>query len=112
MIRSKILEGDPANFLTQISFQLNYELMKKGFEARLGPFNELFIKIFQVMRVPIRESVSTAYPIENGFWIIQLGSECENVQVLAERDTLLHEIGKIFDDLFELKHLENRLFAA
>ena len=85
-------------------------MIRKGFTCQLGPRNELFIKIFQLLRVPIHDAAASAYPVENGLWIIQLGSECENVQILADRDLLLHETGKIFDDLFELKHLENHLF--
>lgn len=103
-------EGDAKTLLTNLSFELDYELVRKGYESRLGPHNELFIKIFQLLRIPIRDDIESAYPIENGFWIIQLGSECENVQNLGERDVLLHETGKIFDDLFQLRHLENRLF--
>ena len=110
IIRSKITEGDATSLLTNLSFELDYELIRKGYESRLGPFNELFIKIFQLLRVPIRDEIESAYPVENGLWIIQLGSECENVQILGDRDVLLHETGKIFDDLFELRHLENRLF--
>ncbi len=111
MIRSKISEGDPNQLLTNLSFERDYELIRKGYESRLGPHNELFIKIFQLLRVPVKDVVESAYPVENGFWIIQLGSECDNVQILADRDVLLHETGKVFDDLFELKHLENRLFT-
>lgn len=85
-------------------------MIRKGFTCKLGPHNELFIKIFQLLRVPIHDAVASAYPVENGLWIIQLGSDCENVQILADRDVLLHETGKIFDDLFDLKHLENNLF--
>ena len=107
VIRSKITEGDPSRLLANLSFELKYEMIQKGFESRLGPHNELFIRIFQLLRVPIRDAIESAYPVENELWIIQLGSECENVQVLSYRDVLLHETGKIFDDLFELRHLEN-----
>lgn len=109
VIRSRITKGDPTTLLTNLSFELNYELICKGYESLLGPHNELFIKVYQLLRV--RDSIESAYPLENGLWIIQLGSLCENVQVLGDRDVLLHEIGKIFDDIFELKHLENRLFT-
>lgn len=109
-IRSKVTEGDATTLLSDLLFELDYELIRKGYESRLGPHNELFIKVFQLLRVPIRDEIESAYPFENSFWIIQLGSECENVQVLADRDILLHETGKIFDDLFQLRHLENRLF--
>lgn len=111
VIRSKVSEGNPNMLLTNLSFERDYELIIKGYESRLGPHNELFIKIFQLLRVPVKDVVESAYPVENGLWIIQLGSECDNVQVLADRDVLLHETGKIFDDLFELRHLENRLFT-
>ena len=110
LIRSKVSEGDPKAMLTNLSFKLDYELIRKGFETRLGPQNELFLKMYQLLRV--RDTMESAYPVDNGLWIIQLGSECDNVQVLAERDVLLHETGKIFDDMFELRHLENRLFTA
>jgi hypothetical protein len=110
IIRSKVTEGNVTNLLTNLSFELDFELIKKGYESCLGPYNELFIKVFQLLRVPIRDEIGSAYPVENGFWIIQLGSECENVQVLGDRDILLHETGKIFDDLFQLRHLENKLF--
>lgn len=112
MIRSRIFEGNVKETLSNLSFELDFELIKKGFECKLGPHNELFIRIYQLLRVPVGNEFDSAYPVENGFWIIQLGSECENVQVLADRDVLLHETGKIFDDLFHLKHLENRLFTA
>ena len=108
VIRSRITKGDPTTLLTNLSFELDYELICKGYESILGPHNELFMKVYQLLRV--RDSIESAYPLENGLWIIQLGSLCENVQVLGDRDVLLHEIGKIFDDIFELKHLENRLF--
>lgn len=111
IIRSKITSGDSSSLLTNLSFELDYELICKGYESILGPHNELFMKIYQLLRIPIRDSIESAYPIENGLWIIQLGSLCENVQILGDRDVLLHEIGKVFDDLFELQHLENRLFS-
>ena len=95
-----------------LSYEHDFELLRKGFECKLGPHNELFIRIFQLKRVPIKNTLESAYPVENGLWIVQLGSECENVQVLADRDVLLHETAKIFDDLLELRHLENRLFTA
>ena len=110
IIRSRITTGDCTALLTNLSFELDYELICKGYETILGPHNELFMKMYQLLRIPIRDSIESAYPLENELWIIQLGSLCENVQVLGDRDVLLHEIGKIFDDLFELKHLENRLF--
>lgn len=103
-------EGNTTTLLTELGFVLDFELIRKGWESRLGPYNELFIKVFQLLRVPIRDEIESAYPVENGFWIIHLGSECENVQLLGDRDVLLHETGKIFDDLFQLRHLENRLF--
>lgn len=112
VIRSKISNGDPKQLLSSLSFERDYELIRKGYESRLGPFNELFIRIFQLLKVPIKDSPESAYPVENEFWIIQLGSNCDNVQILADRDVLLHETGKIFDDLFELKHLENRFFST
>ncbi len=103
-------EGDAQKLLENLSFELDYELVRKGYESTLGPFNELFIKIYQLLRVPNPNELESAYPVDNGLWIIQLGSECENAQLLGDRDALLHETGKIFDDLFQLRHLENRLF--
>lgn len=109
LIRSKISGGDPIELIKKLSFEPDYELIRKGYESRLGPHNELFIRIFQLLR--IRDTLESAYPVENNFWIVQLGSECDNVQILSDLDVLLHETGKIFDDLFELRHLDNRLFT-
>lgn len=111
VIRSRIESSNCGDLLANLSFVLDYELIRKGFEAKLGPHNELFIKIFELLRVPVEDVVDSAYPVDSGMWIVQLGSECDNSKVLTDRDTLLHETGKIFDDLFQLKHLENGLFS-
>lgn len=106
VIKSKIHHGNPQLFLAGLCFEPVFEALSKGFQARFGPKNELFLRAFKLFKV----ANGNAIPIDDEMWIVHLGSECEAQLQLAERDTLLNESAKIFDDLLHFQHLQNNLF--
>lgn len=112
MLQSHIELGDSTMLLANLGFSLEHEMVRRGFTAVLGPHNELVLRVFQLLKVPVAGDLASAFPLDNDMWIVQLASECESALLLADRDVLLHESGKIFDDIVRLQHLDNRLFSC
>jgi hypothetical protein len=106
VIKSKISNGNAQAFLLDLSFEASFEALSKGFQARFGPKNELFLRAFKLFKM----NHDHALPIDDEMWIVQLGSECEVQLQLSKRDLLLNETSKIFDDLLHFQHLQNNLF--
>ena len=49
VIRSRITKGDPTTLLTNLSFELNYELICKGYESLLGPSQRIIHQSLSVV---------------------------------------------------------------
>ncbi len=92
--------------MRDLAFEPSFEALSKGFQARFGPKNEMFLKAFKLFKINNGHQL----PIDDEMWIVQLGSECEVQLQLSECDILLNESAKIFDDLLHFQHLQNNLF--
>ena len=106
VIKSKIANGNAQAFLQDLSYEVAYEALSKGFQARFGPKDQLFMRAFKLFKL----SNGHELPMDDEMWIVHLGSECEAQLQLTERDLLLNESAKIFDDLLHFQHLQNNLF--
>jgi hypothetical protein len=120
------------SLLCRLGFRPAYELFHNGFQAQLGPHDELILRIVQVGKLKHEDRTadreahlsdnadaisdrpvhSLAIPVvDQNCWIVRLSSRCaEDGRNIAERDVLLHECGKIFDDIFVLNHISNKTF--
>ena len=106
VIKSKIANGNAQAFLQDLSYEVAYEALSKGFQARFGPKDQLFLRAFKLFKLNNGHEL----PMDDEMWIVHLGSECEAQLQLTERDLLLNESAKIFDDLLHFQHLQNNLF--
>lgn len=114
-ISSEIVSAGPQknqhleHFFTLLGFSLHAELVRTGHDAQIGPFNEISIEFYQVAKKKADSGLLSLLPADT--WIARLFSQCDaDGRNLAERDGLLHECAKIFDDLLLFQQIDNKYF--